>query len=129
MSNLPAYTLPLLLVLLGLNTWSECLYALSKSDNDQMASSFAIYTLSRGKGVPEAARTLLNKSVELINALKQKGHAINTTTTRIGLEGESRFCVEFADTKLAKTTLQQVQTLAQGIDLINVVEESCNSRK
>lgn len=63
----------------------------------------------------------------MINELKEKGHVITTTTTRIGLEGETRYCVKFADSDLANKTFQQMQSLSEGIELVNVIKESCDA--
>lgn len=119
------YALP---VILSMSIFSDHVttMSLSKDEQDeQSVHSFAVYTLSRGKGVPEAARTILQDSGTLVESLRQKGHDIKITQQRIGLEGETRLCVEFSDTKLASATLQKIRILSQDEALVNVVEEPC----
>jgi len=116
-------------ILLWLAICSVWVSAMSADVCKESECSFAIYTLSRGKGVPDAARTLLQDSINLVEALRLKGHNIKITQQRLGLEGETRLCVKFSDAKLWVSTLKKIRTLAQGVELVNVVEEPCLSHQ
>lgn len=88
--------------------------------------SFAIYALSRGNGVPEAAREVLKKVRAWLDEAKQAGSVVDIRDTRIGLEGETRLCAEFADSESAQALLKRVRALAEGVALINLVVEPCD---
>jgi hypothetical protein len=90
--------------------------------------SVAIYGLSRGKGVPEAARLVLQDVRGLAETGKQRGTVQEWRQTRIGLEGETRVCVDLRDESAKQDFLRQIREMVQGIDLINVVEEPCLQR-
>ena len=47
-------------------------------------------------------------------------------TARIGIEGETRVCVEFGDKRTARETIERLRALARGVELLNVVEEPCH---
>lgn len=86
---------------------------------------FALYTLSRGKGVPDKARDALRQVREFAEADRGRGLAVSIETTRIGLEGETRLCVEYKDPKAGSRALEQARALVRGIDLVNLVVEPC----
>jgi len=90
--------------------------------------SFALYTLSRGKGVPEGASAVLAGAEKMIEDLKARGAQITVTKERIGLEGETRLCATFADESLAEEALARVQRLVSGVDLVNLTEEPCGAK-
>jgi hypothetical protein len=87
--------------------------------------SVAIYALSRGKGVPEATRRVLQNVRALAETGKQQGMVQEWRQTRIGLEGETRVCVDLRDESAKHDFLRQLREIVQGVDLINVVEEPC----
>ena len=58
---------------------------------------FALYALSRGKGVPAPTRAALEKAHVLLEDARQRGAVLALKQTRIGLEGETRLCVEAKD--------------------------------
>jgi hypothetical protein len=90
--------------------------------------SFALYALSRGKGVPDAARAALADVEKALEDLQARGADITITEERIGLEGETRLCATFADASLAEETLERIRRLASGVDLVNLTEEPCGAR-
>ena len=92
-------------------------------------SGFAVYALSRGKGVPEKARHVLEQVRELAEADQRRGLDVTVQASRIGLEGETRICVEYADPDAASRALERAKALANGVDLVNVVVEPCGDRK
>ena len=87
--------------------------------------SFSVYTLSRGKGVPEEARNVLEEARGLLKTAHEEGAVTRLTDQRIGLEGETRLCAEFRDGDSARTILSRIQNLSRGIDLVNVTIEPC----
>lgn len=90
--------------------------------------SFALYALSRGKGVPEGARAVLAGAEKVIADLQARGARISVTKERIGLEGETRLCATFADPSVAEEALERVRPLASGVDLVNLTEEPCGAK-
>ena len=48
---------------------------------------------------------------------------------RIGLEGESRLCVEFRNATDAQIALAEIRKIAADVELLNVVEAPCPSNK
>lgn len=89
-------------------------------------NSFAIYALSRGKGIPEAAREVLRKAREWLDEAKQTGSVVGITQTRIGLEGETCLCAEFTDVESMQAMLKRIRAFTKGVELINLVVEPCD---
>jgi hypothetical protein len=89
------------------------------------AQSFSVYALSRGSGVPPAAREAQQKVQALVESDRSRGVDVNVQATRIGLEGERKLCVTYADAQEAARALEQVRAMVQGVDLVNVVVEPC----
>jgi len=94
-------------------------------------ASFAvtIYALSKGAGVPAAARSALNDARTLLERLEREHRVRRITASRIGLEGETRLCAEFADQQAARETLEQLRHLAHDVDLLTVTDEPCATRE
>jgi hypothetical protein len=90
--------------------------------------SFALYVLSRGKGVPEGASAVLAGAEKVIADLQARGAPITVTKERIGLEGETRLCATFADESVAEEALARVRRLVSGVDLVNLTEEPCGAK-
>ena len=99
-----------------------------QQDRDRIAEidrSFAIYALSRGKGVPAPARQALLEVREAISALRAKGIVVQTTEVRIGLEGETRLCATFSDHASAVDAWRAIRPIVDGVELINLEAEAC----
>ncbi len=92
----------------------------------QPAASFALYVLSRGKGVPEPARNVLRDARAMLEEAKQEGKVVGLKQTRLGLEGETRLCAEFADREAAGEMRERIARLMQGVELVNLVVEPCS---
>ncbi|HKQ26194.1 MAG TPA: hypothetical protein VJT81_17230 [Burkholderiales bacterium] len=88
-------------------------------------AEFAVYALSRGKGVPEPTRGALQKARALLESAKKRGEVKWLKETRIGLEGETRLCVEAKDVEAARTLLRELRMIGDKVELFNVVVESC----
>jgi hypothetical protein len=92
---------------------------------EKSTAEFAVYALSRGKGVPEPTRGALRKARTLLEGAKQNGKVIRLKETRIGLEGETRLCVEAKDVAAARALLRELRAIAENVELFNVVVEPC----
>jgi len=91
-------------------------------------AEFAVYALSRGKGVPEATRGAFRKARTLLEGAKQRGDVIRLKEARIGLEGETRLCVEAKDVAAARALQRELHAIAEGVELFNVVVEPCRKK-
>lgn len=90
--------------------------------------TFSLYALSRGAGVPEGAREAMQAARDLLEKERARGAALRLQETRIGLEGETRLCVEIDDPATGRRMLESVRALVKDVDLLNVVEEPCPKR-
>jgi hypothetical protein len=88
-------------------------------------TSFAVFALSRGKGVPPEARDALRKVAEMAEADERRGVRVVARRTRIGLEGETRLCVEYQSAADARRGLEQVEKIVKDVDLVNLVPGPC----
>jgi len=90
------------------------------------ARSFAVYALSRGAGVPSEARRALEEVQDRIDEDRREGVVVQTRGTRIGLEGETRLCVEYEDPEPARRALARARDIVKDVDLVNLVVEPCD---
>ena len=87
--------------------------------------SFAIYALSRGKGVPDAARDALRQVDEALQRAAL-GDGIRIHRSTIGLEGETRVCVEIDDPDGGAKLFETIQGIVEGVALMNLIAEICS---
>jgi hypothetical protein len=87
--------------------------------------SFAVYAQSRGKGVPPAARAAIRKVQDLVEADRKRGVKVTFTTARIGIEGETKLCADYKDSRAGTEAFQRASVIVKGVDLINLVVEPC----
>lgn len=96
---------------------------------EEASTRITINALSRGKGVPAETR----EAFKQIRALLERQQATAAVTAlryqRIGLEGESRLCVEFRNASDAQVALTEIRKISADVDLLNVVEAPCPSNK
>jgi hypothetical protein len=85
----------------------------------------AVYSLSRGKGVPEAAREAHDKARAIFRQLQGETRVLDVKETRIGIEGERRTCATFATRADAEAAAERIRSLAADTALFNVVMEPC----
>jgi hypothetical protein len=90
--------------------------------------SFAVYTLSRGRVVPEPARQVLEQLRRILEDLRAQKQVIRIEEERIGLEGETLLCAQFATAGVAHKTWDQAQRLIGDIELVNLKLESCDAK-
>jgi hypothetical protein len=88
-------------------------------------ASFAVYALSRGRGVPEATSRAWRAVWTLLEDARREGKVAQLRQARVGLEGEVRLCAEFSDAARAREMLARVREIGKGVDLLNIVEEPC----
>jgi hypothetical protein len=91
--------------------------------------TLAVSALSRGKGVPAPTKAALAEIRVVLGQAQADGRVVAMASKRIGLEGETRTCVEFRDADAAAAMTARVRALAHGVDLLNVVEEPCRSEE
>ena len=90
-----------------------------------VSSSFSVYALSRGKGVPDEARRVLDRARQILKQGQEQGEVKRLVDRRIGLEGGTRLCAEFADDPAADRFFNQLHRLSLGVDLVNIKKKTC----
>lgn len=88
-----------------------------------------IDALSRGKGVPAETRDAFKQIRALLERQQATAAVVAVRYQRIGIEGESRLCVEFRNASDGQAALTEIRKIAAGADLLNVVETPCPSNK
>ncbi len=88
----------------------------------------AVYSLSRGAGVPERARVVFAEARKVLAAQQERGEATALTETRLGIEGERLMCAEFRSEADAARTFARLEELCRGVDLIDLAREPCPDR-
>lgn len=88
-------------------------------------SSFSVYALSRGAGVPDAASSALERIRGVFEGMQRDNIPVRIVEERIGLEGERRLCVEFADDEAARAAWRNASTIVAGVDLVSLKVEAC----
>jgi hypothetical protein len=87
--------------------------------------SFALYALSRGRGLSEGGQRAIVDFRELLRTIKAEGHAVEVSDQRIGIEGETKICASFASPELAGKAWMQMQRSLGGADLVQLKPEKC----
>ena len=88
-------------------------------------SAFTIETLSRGKGVPQEADDALARLKAYVEADRARSVAARVSSIRIGLEGETRTCVEYRTRDAGAKALEYAQSLFTSLELVNLKLERC----
>ena len=86
---------------------------------------FTLSALSRGAGVPEAARNAIQAVRAVLISAQRDGRDLHFEEQRIGLEGEVRLCIRFPDRKTAEDFVPRIRRLIEGVELVHFVEERC----
>ncbi len=89
-------------------------------------SGYAVYMLSRGRGVPEEARAVFKKARAILESAQERGIPLRHKIVRIGIEGEARLCVVFANADQGRQIMAEIEKLARDIDLVSVKHEACD---
>ncbi len=89
--------------------------------------SFAVYTLSRGAGVPEEALKALFEFEAEAKKMHETGAVLAVSKKRLGLEGEMKVCCKFKSAAEAKKAWSDITKKINGVDLIRLAVESCDA--
>ena len=85
--------------------------------------------MSRGTGVPPAAREALEQVTNLVDSDRQRGVKVTFEITRIGLEGEQRLCAAYEDPAEGTRAWKRAGAIVKGVDLVNLVAEPCQKEE
>ena len=96
-----------------------------ESDMEEATRGIALYALSRGQGVPQPTREVLDMVRERFNQLRKEGVVTLVVERRIGLEGETRICAVFASDAALQNEWRQLEQAALEVDLVDARRESC----
>lgn len=99
----------------------------SRDGGARSSTSFAVYALSRGSGVPPEALEAQLKIQKLAEADRARGLRVSIETTRIGIEGERRLCVAYQDSRTGARALARARAIVKGVALVNLVVEPCTA--
>ncbi|MGB5753772.1 MAG: hypothetical protein WBN87_12985 [Thermoanaerobaculia bacterium] len=99
----------------------------SSPESQPTPLSFAVYALSIGKGVPEEARNALEEARNILEEDREQGVHLEIFETVLGLEGERRVCAVYDDSEASESAFTRISDLIEGIELINLVREDCES--
>ena len=88
-----------------------------------------INALSRGKGVPAETRDAFKQVRALLERQQATPAVAALRYQRMGIEGETRLCVEFRNADDAKAAQAEIRRISAGVDLLEVVEQPCPSSK
>ncbi|HEY7496358.1 MAG TPA: hypothetical protein VIH59_35315 [Candidatus Tectomicrobia bacterium] len=78
--------------------------------------------------MPERTQQAFQEIQALLKDAQQQGKIVRLQQTRIGLEGETRLCVECSSSAVAQELFEKSRELSKGVDLLNVVMETCPER-
>jgi len=94
---------------------------------ERVTRAFQLSILSRGSGVPVAAKEAAQQVQKLVDADRARGLQVTVETTRIGIEGERRMCVTYESAPDGDRMFRRVRALVKGVDLVNLVEGPCTT--
>jgi hypothetical protein len=121
----PARTVLLPGVFFGAALASGCAPAQAVSTRPAPDTDIAVYALSRGEGVPVAARQALRSARALFAKWGAEGRVLDLVDTTVGLEGDTRLCARFATPVDATSALQELDKIGRGVDLFHIKAEPC----
>ena len=75
--------------------------------------------------MPPEAQEALRQVREMVEADQKQGMNVSVETTRIGIEGETRLCVEYKDSGEGARAYKRAEAIVRGVDLVNLVAEPC----
>ena len=114
--------MPIVLMEIGVG----CAQISTDEPKNSKSSSFSVYALSRGKGVPEEARLVLDHARQVFKVGQDQGKVKRLVDRRIGLEGETQLCAEFSDEQAADRFFSELHYFSRGVDLVNMKKEICH---
>ncbi|MDH5587089.1 MAG: hypothetical protein OEZ57_09485 [Nitrospirota bacterium] len=111
--------------ILFIEAGAGCAELRTSEAKDPAESSVSVYALSRGKGVPDEARQVLDHARQILKQGQGQGEVTRLVERRIGLEGETRLCAEFVNETVADSFFHQLDQLSLGVDLMNIKRGMC----
>jgi hypothetical protein len=90
------------------------------------AAALQISALSRGSGVPDAARQAFDSIAELLESARTDGAVVSVERSVIGLEGEVRLCVVLRDESARASLEPEIERLGAGVDLLEIRWSACS---
>jgi hypothetical protein len=75
--------------------------------------------------VPPKALEALRRVVQLAEEDQRRGVKVTVSTTRIGLEGETRVCFDYEDPQEGGRACQRARAVVANVDLVNLAVEPC----
>jgi len=117
--------LVLAMPILFIEAGAGCAELRTSEAKDPAESSVSVYALSRGKGVPDEARQVLDHARQILKQGQGQGEVTRLVERRIGLEGETRLCAEFVNETVADSFFHQLDQLSLGVDLMNIKRGMC----
>ena len=121
----PVRTVLLPGVFFGAALASGCAPAQAISARLAPDTDIAVYALSRGQGVPVAARQALRSARALFAKWGAEGRVLDLVDTPVGLEGDTRLCARFATPVDATSALKELDDIGRGVELFQVKAERC----
>lgn len=100
----------------------------SAVDEAYTGPEITIEVLSRGRGVPRRAWEALKEVEQRITGWRQQGILLSSEKIRIGLEGETRLCLEFAEASQAQQIWRQLKERYEEVDLMRMRRGRCPDR-
>jgi hypothetical protein len=89
------------------------------------AYSFVVVVLSRGRGVPPAAREAMKRVAAMVEADRARGLRVESRSQRIGLEGETCLAIEYESATEGARAKARADEMAVGVDLFRVEAGPC----
>ena len=99
--------------------------AASSDNHSSTPPTIEVLVLSRGNGVPEATREVFQRIVELANSAIAAGIVDSVKQEVIGLEGETRLCIQLYNEAGLLALDKQVSALAADTELLQLSNNSC----
>ncbi len=92
---------------------------------DGSKAGLTIDALSIGRGVPEPTLKAYRRIKRVLEQGRDEGMALTIREKRIGLEGETRMCIEFEKQQDMHAMMDKIKPLTTGIELLNVETKRC----
>lgn len=119
------YTTCLSVGFISLLAAQTCATPLLAANPSSMPPAIEILALSRGRGVPKATSEIFQVIINRINAALAAGSVTSVTKATIGLEGETRLCIEFRDHLSFTVLSNEFRDIAKDVDLLQINEVNC----
>jgi hypothetical protein len=89
-------------------------------------AALQVAALSRGSGVPDATRRAFDSIAARLEAARADGSVVSVERSVIGLEGETRLCVELRDEAARSALEPDIRRLSAGVELLEIKWSACS---